>query len=366
MNRLAQSRIQPRALAAARARPGRERLRAGRRDRPRRRSKRLRRRQESGDRQRAQRQGPRLGDERPSFVVHPDRRPDARPALRAFTPVSGVTLQAMPNTLELIAEKRRHLQPLLRPLPALLPLARQPADRPLRAQPPRRAATCRPNGGYPGFSVRNASNHNIATWLQGAGYRTIHIGKFLNAYGDEPFDDGRTVPPGWSAWHTRPQRRHRPLLLRLRPQRQRHDRRSLRRPGQLGNARIRRTRRLRLPRRTARRQTLPLPDRRLQPHRHRRAGRDAARTAVLPAARLHRPARRLPPARRARAGDPRLRAVRRRAAAAQLQAGVQRGQRQRQAPLHPRCPLPLLQRTSASTAATTRSRWRRCERSTAE
>ena len=38
--------------------------------------------------------------------------------------------------------------------------------------------------------------------MQNAGYRTIHIGKFLNGYGDEPFDNGKTVPPGWSAWHT--------------------------------------------------------------------------------------------------------------------------------------------------------------------
>jgi arylsulfatase A-like enzyme len=45
-------------------------------------------------------------------------------------------------------------------------------------------------------------NHNLATWLQGAGYRTIHVGKFLNGYGDEPFDNGTTIPPGWDAWHT--------------------------------------------------------------------------------------------------------------------------------------------------------------------
>src|SRR5690349_8476036 len=59
-----------------------------------------------------------------------------------------------------------------------------------------------PNGGYSGFKSRGAFTHNLATWLQGAGYRTIHIGKFLNGYGDEPFDEGKDVPPGWSAWHS--------------------------------------------------------------------------------------------------------------------------------------------------------------------
>ena len=59
-----------------------------------------------------------------------------------------------------------------------------------------------PNGGFTGFANRQAYSHNLATWLQGAGYRTIHIGKFLNGYGDQPYDDGSNVPPGWSAWHT--------------------------------------------------------------------------------------------------------------------------------------------------------------------
>jgi arylsulfatase A-like enzyme len=59
-----------------------------------------------------------------------------------------------------------------------------------------------PNGGYFGFSFRGAYTHNLAVWLQGAGYRTIHVGKFLNGYGDEPYSSGKEVPPGWSAWHT--------------------------------------------------------------------------------------------------------------------------------------------------------------------
>jgi N-acetylglucosamine-6-sulfatase len=59
-----------------------------------------------------------------------------------------------------------------------------------------------PDGGYTGFASQPAWSHNLATWLEAAGYRTIHIGKFLNGYGDAPYDDGTTVPPGWDAWHT--------------------------------------------------------------------------------------------------------------------------------------------------------------------
>ncbi len=59
-----------------------------------------------------------------------------------------------------------------------------------------------PNGGYTGFKMRAAYTHNLATWLQGSGYRTIHVGKFLNGYGDPPYDGGTDVPAGWNAWHT--------------------------------------------------------------------------------------------------------------------------------------------------------------------
>ena len=37
----------------------------------------------------------------------------------------------------------------------------------------------------------------VATWLDGAGYRTALVGKYFNAY---PFDDGLQTPPGWDRW----------------------------------------------------------------------------------------------------------------------------------------------------------------------
>lgn len=52
--------------------------------------------------------------------------------------------------------------------------------------------------------LNNAAGHNlddtqtVATWLDGAGYRTGLFGKYLNAY---PFDRGATyIPPGWDEW----------------------------------------------------------------------------------------------------------------------------------------------------------------------
>jgi N-acetylglucosamine-6-sulfatase len=118
-----------------------------------------------------------------------------------YTPPGGGPIPVMPNTLNAIAGKgitfnRYYVSyPLCCPSRVSLLTGRYAHNHNVRGNVP-------PNGGATGFSFRQANSHNIATWLQGAGYRTIHIGKFLNGYGDEPFDDGKTVPPGWNAWHS--------------------------------------------------------------------------------------------------------------------------------------------------------------------
>jgi N-acetylglucosamine-6-sulfatase len=51
-----------------------------------------------------------------------------------------------------------------------------------------------PDGGYERLDKSNW----LPAWLQRAGYRTVHIGKFLNRYGiRNPVE----VPPGWSEWY---------------------------------------------------------------------------------------------------------------------------------------------------------------------
>ena len=54
-------------------------------------------------------------------------------------------------------------------------------------------------GGYRAFRSHPAFESNLAPWLQRAGYRTVHIGKFINWYGE---GDPREVPPGWDVWET--------------------------------------------------------------------------------------------------------------------------------------------------------------------
>jgi N-acetylglucosamine-6-sulfatase len=139
--------------------------------------------------------------QRPNFVVIQTDDETLDQLYATYTPPGGAPIAAMPNTLASIAEKgitfnRYYVSyPLCCPSRVSLLTGRYAHNHNDRGNVP-------PNGGFTGFAARQAYTHNIATWLQGAGYRTIHVGKFLNGYGDEPFDDGKTVPPGWSAWHT--------------------------------------------------------------------------------------------------------------------------------------------------------------------
>jgi len=140
--------------------------------------------------------------EPPSFVVIQTDDQTLDELYAAFSAYPGAPeTRAMPNTLDLLAKKGETFNryyvsyPLCCPSRVSLLTGRYAHNTGVKGN-------VQPNGGYYGFSFRAAYSHNLATWLQGAGYRTIHIGKFLNGYGDEPYDNGTTVPPGWSAWHT--------------------------------------------------------------------------------------------------------------------------------------------------------------------
>jgi len=53
-----------------------------------------------------------------------------------------------------------------------------------------------PQGGYEKW--RATESNSLPVWLQAAGYRTVHIGKYLNGYGRQ---DATHVPSGWSEWY---------------------------------------------------------------------------------------------------------------------------------------------------------------------
>jgi arylsulfatase A-like enzyme len=139
--------------------------------------------------------------QKPSFVVVQTDDETLEELYDGVRMLNGNEEFAMPNTLQMLGEKgitfNRYYTPysLCAPSRVSLLTGRYAHNDHVQGNVP-------PNGGWTGFQSRQAYSHNLATWLQGAGYRTIHIGKILNGYGDAPYSPGTEEPPGWSSWHT--------------------------------------------------------------------------------------------------------------------------------------------------------------------
>ncbi|MBS1861658.1 MAG: sulfatase [Actinobacteria bacterium] len=153
-----------------------------------------------GERTAAAQVGPAL-PVRPNFVVIQTDDSTLEQLYAAWQPYPGApAIRAMPNTLDLIAKQgatfdRYYVSyPLCAPSRASLWTGRYAHNED--------KGNVQPDGGYSGFRASPGWNHNIATWLQGDGYRTIHIGKFLNGYGEAPYSSYQEVPPGWSSWNS--------------------------------------------------------------------------------------------------------------------------------------------------------------------
>jgi N-acetylglucosamine-6-sulfatase len=56
------------------------------------------------------------------------------------------------------------------------------------------------NNPNPYGDLRGKDN-TLPVWLQRAGYRTAHVGNYLNLYA-RAVDDPNEIPPGWDEWHT--------------------------------------------------------------------------------------------------------------------------------------------------------------------
>ena len=149
----------------------------------------------------ARAKGSEVEGQKPSFVVIQTDDETMEELYDGVRMLSGAEEYAMPNTLQLLGEKgvtfSRYYTPysLCAPSRVSLLTGRYAHNNNVRGNVP-------PNGGWTGFQSRLAYTHNLATWLQGAGYRTMHIGKILNGYGDAPYSPGTEVAPGWTSWHT--------------------------------------------------------------------------------------------------------------------------------------------------------------------
>lgn len=72
----------------------------------------------------------------------------------------------------------------------------------LRGQYSQNTGIERNGQGFDNFHAAGYDKSTLATWLNGAGYRTVLMGKFMNAYPGAVVGD-QYIPPGWSEWYAR-------------------------------------------------------------------------------------------------------------------------------------------------------------------
>lgn len=138
----------------------------------------------------------------PNFVVIQTDDQTLRELGATWITPLGNRARVMPNTLDLIRKHGIHFNryivsyPLCCPSRSTLLSGRYAHSNGVISNAP-------PNGGWEGYRKKAIYRHNLGVWLQRRGYRTIHLGKFLNRYGGDGPDDPETrVPPGWDEWQT--------------------------------------------------------------------------------------------------------------------------------------------------------------------
>jgi N-acetylglucosamine-6-sulfatase len=107
--------------------------------------------------------------------------------------------QIMPNTMRLIRNQGIAFNQYLTPFPVCAP-SRASLLSGNYAHNHGVVRISGPRGGWDGYRSNAIHGENLAVWLQRAGYRTLHFGKFINHYGgaDDPVET--EVPPGWDHW----------------------------------------------------------------------------------------------------------------------------------------------------------------------
>ncbi|MEA2400496.1 MAG: N-acetylglucosamine-6-sulfatase [Thermoleophilaceae bacterium] len=104
------------------------------------------------------------------------------------------SLRYMPNVKRLLVDEGT----LFRDSVATFPLCCPSRSTHLTGQYSHNHQVLHNAGPFGGFSRLDHAN-TLPVWLQTAGYRTMHVGRYLNGY---EYSDG--VPPGWSDWHAAP------------------------------------------------------------------------------------------------------------------------------------------------------------------
>lgn len=116
-----------------------------------------------------------------------------------WTDLWGRNRPIMPNTQRMIRDRGIEFRQYVTPFPLCAP-SRASLLSGQYAQNHGVVRIVGPRGGWDGYRSNPIRNENLAVWLQRAGYRTSHFGKFINHYGGPDAPAEAEVPPGWDQW----------------------------------------------------------------------------------------------------------------------------------------------------------------------
>src|SRR5215210_1382328 len=135
----------------------------------------------------------------PSHPLAVGRRINARPniILILADDIESRSLAFMPNLTALIGTPGTTFSNFLVTTPVCTP-ARASILRGQYAHNHGVLGNAGPNGWFTTFHRLGHETSTVATWLQGAGYQTALVGKYLNGYPEAV--DPTYVPPGWDEW----------------------------------------------------------------------------------------------------------------------------------------------------------------------
>src|SRR4051794_8039734 len=102
-------------------------------------------------------------------------------------------LQWMPKTQSLLAQQGIEFTRAMSPAPLCCPARAMTVT----GQYGQNNGVQFNEGPFGGFAALRQKANTLAAWLHAAGYRTAHVGKYLNGY------DGSNTPPqvGWNRWN---------------------------------------------------------------------------------------------------------------------------------------------------------------------
>ena len=138
---------------------------------------------------------------RPNFVVIQTDDQPLNEFDRRFRDLYDNWRQIMPRTMALMRDKGITFTQYLTPFPLCAPSrASLLSGRYTQNHGVIRIGGDR--GGWQAWQSNPIMYENLPVWLQRAGYRTLHFGKFMNYYGGPDSPAETRVPPGWDRWVT--------------------------------------------------------------------------------------------------------------------------------------------------------------------